>query len=208
MPVQRVVLFDVDGVILDSYPSYQRIWRQWSDHHGLDFDVVWSATHGRTPPDTFRLVAPELDSEAEHLRLIEISEKNDEPYPAFSGAEQLLRSIPEHRWGLVTSGIRRHVIRRFELVGLPLPQVIVDGSDVERGKPSAECYLRAADLLAVPAEECLVLEDAPAGIASALSAGMTVLALGTTHNREELLDAHYFAVSLSVAVPIVRDWIL
>jgi mannitol-1-/sugar-/sorbitol-6-phosphatase len=91
--------------------------------------------------------------------------------------------------------------------GLPDPPVLVDSSHVRRGKPDPEGYLRAAQLLEVPAPDCLVIEDAPAGVEAAQAADMTVIAVLTTHPGSELAGAHHRADTLSDTIPFITDWL-
>jgi sugar-phosphatase len=93
------------------------------------------------------------------------------------------------QWAVVTSGGRELATLRLAAVGFPVPEVLVTGDDVEHGKPDPEPYLRAAEALGVPAAECVVVEDAPAGVLAAKRAGMTVLAVATTHPAAALAQA-------------------
>src|SRR5947207_1525706 len=92
-------------------------------------------------------------------------------------------------WGVVTSGGRELAGQRLAAVGFPAPEILVTGDDVERGKPDPEPYLRAASVLGVPAAQCVVVEDAPAGVLAGKRAGMTVLAVTTTHPADALDQA-------------------
>jgi sugar-phosphatase len=102
------------------------------------------------------------------------------------GAAELLKSIPAGRWGVVTSGSRLLAQNRLQYCGLPVPGVLVTSDDVMNGKPHPEPYLKGAQGLGFRAEECLVIEDAPAGIQSARAAGMQVIGMASTYQTEEL----------------------
>jgi mannitol-1-/sugar-/sorbitol-6-phosphatase len=116
------------------------------------------------------------------------------PYPS---AGDLLAKLPPAAWAIVTSGSRAVARLRLEVSGLPIPQVVVTGEDVEQGKPDPQGYgLAAARLDFLPAE-CVVVEDAPPGIAAARAAGMRVIAVETTHPAERLQQADARVVSLS-----------
>lgn len=203
----RAVLFDVDGVLVDSYPAYRRIWSRWAAHHDLDPDLVWSRTHGRRPVDTIQEMAPHLDAAAEYRRVREFMADETDNFPVYPDAAAVLNRLQHRRWGVVTSGRTPTVLHRLRAGGLPDPPVLVDSSQVRRGKPDPEGYLRAAQLLNVPAADCLVIEDAPAGVAAARTAGMTVIALRTTHADDELAAAHRRADTLSDAFPLISDWL-
>ena len=206
-PADRAVLFDVDGVLVDSYPAYRRIWSRWANHRSLDPDLVWSHTHGRRPVDTIQVVAPQLDAAAEYRLINEFMAHEGDSFPVYPDAAAVLRLLQDRRWGVVTSGRSPTVLHRLRAGGLPDPPVLVDSSQVRRGKPDPEGYLRAAQLLNVPAPGCLVIEDTPAGVEAARTAGMTVIAVRTTHPDEELAGAHHRADTLSDALPLIPDWL-
>jgi sugar-phosphatase len=183
------VLFDLDGVLVDSTAGVTRVWRDWGVRQGLDPTETAHAAHGRRAIDTVRLLAPGLDAEAElrDLERREIAESHD--VSAFAGAACLLESLPPQRWAIVTSGTRDLATHRLRTAGLPVPQRMITGSDIENGKPHPEPYLRGAALLGLEPAACVALEDAPNGITSALAAGMPVLAVPTTYPLAELIHA-------------------
>lgn len=187
--VVQGVLFDLDGVLIDSTAGVTRVWRDWGIRHGLDPTETAHAAHGRRAIDTVRLLAPQLDAEAElrDLERREIAESHD--VIAFPGAARLLASLPPRRWAIVTSGTRDLATHRLRTAGLPVPQRMITGTDIENGKPHPEPFRRGAALLGLEPATCVALEDAPNGIASALAAGMPVLALPTTYAVEELTQA-------------------
>jgi sugar-phosphatase len=182
----RAVLFDVDGVVLDSMAVYGRVWGQWCLLLQLDPDVVLPLTHGRRPRDVIAMVAPDLAIEAEMARLSALLAEEPEPLSAMPGARELLMDLPQQQWALVTSNSEHFVRAEFERLGLPAASVVVDGSSVQQGKPSPEGFLAAAGLLGMESRHCLVVEDAPAGVAAGLAAGMRVLAVESTHLGTEL----------------------
>ncbi|GAB3836723.1 HAD family hydrolase [Dactylosporangium cerinum] len=128
-------------------------------------------------------------------------------FPVYPDAAAVLSLLKDRRWGVVTSGRTPTVLHRLRAGGLPDPPVLVDSSQVRRGKPDPEGYLRAAQLLNVPAPDCMVIEDAPAGVEAARNAGMTVIAVRTTHPDDELAGAHHRADTLSDAIPLITDWL-
>ena len=152
--------------------------------------------HGVRTIEVIRRVAPHLDAEAE-TRQIEGREAADrEGVEVMPGAIELVRSIPEGRWAVVTSGTRLLASARLRFVGLPVPKALVTADDVVNGKPHPEPYLKGAELLGVAPRECLVIEDAPAGIQSALAGGMKVLGLASTYTAPALSEAHAVAQEL------------
>ena len=200
------VLFDVDGVLIDSYSAYRDVWGRWCDARNVDFEVAWAATHGRRPVETIAEVAPHLDSATEYEELQSILSSAAHPFEGYPTAARLLATLPGGSWGVVTSGDRATVLARFSAAGFPLPDVLVDGSDVARGKPAPEGYVLAASQLRAAPASCLVVEDTPAGIAAGKAAGMTVLALATTHDQAQLADAHACLPTLRDANAYILEW--
>ena len=185
----RGILFDLDGVLIDSTPCVTRVWREWAAEQGLDPVYVIHVAHGRRSIETIQMVAPELDAEKEN-REVERRELNDtDGIVVFPGAADLLRSLPENSWTIVTSGTRALATRRMQVAGLPVPATFVSADDVTLGKPNPEPYLKGAECLKVDPASCLVFEDAPSGIRAAHAAGMKTLAVPTTYPAEELADA-------------------
>jgi sugar-phosphatase len=201
MPELRVdaMIFDMDGVVIDSGDVYAKHWRLWGESHGIDFDRDIAHVHpGRPPEDTVRVVAPHLDAVAESIAFNDSLETDDgaDAIEAMPGAAELLGSLPPDRWTIATSAFRDIAKSWLAHVGLPVPQALVTVDDVERGKPSPDPFLRAAELLGRDPARCVVVEDAPAGITAAKAAGATVLALRTTHGPEDLGEADYQTAGL------------
>ncbi|MFF0440488.1 HAD-IA family hydrolase [Kitasatospora sp. NPDC004614] len=195
----RAVLFDVDGVLLDSAAAHRQVWGTWSRLHGLDEDQVWELTFGRRPQDTVRDAAPHLDPLQEQAVLDSLLHELGLSCPPIVGADGLLRRIPADGWALVTSGDRSSVHRRFASAGLPLPTVQVYADDVAAGKPAADCYLLASRLISADPRECMVVEDSPAGVAAGSAAGCTVIGVTTTHKAAQLAHADVCVANLHVA---------
>jgi sugar-phosphatase len=183
------IAFDVDGVLIDSASVHRTVWAIWSQSHELDVDVVWRATFGRRPEDTVVETGRGLDPVAERLVLDRLLAEHEHRIAALPGAKALLEGLGSTPWALATSGSRAVTIQRFHRLGLPLPSQGVFGEDVQDGKPSPECYLRASEQLGIAPADCVVVEDAPAGIAAGRAAGCRVLALTTTHPSEALVEA-------------------
>lgn len=182
----QAVLFDLDGVLVDSTASVAYVWHRWAERHGLDVKEVLALAHGRRSIETMRLVAPELatEQEAEALNLLQAQDTSRDV--AVPGAAAVLAALPPAQWAIVTSGPPFLAHARLQAVGLPQPTVLVTGEDVLHGKPHPEGYLQAAHQLGMKPEDCLVFEDAPAGITAGLAAGMRVIAVATTYPVGEL----------------------
>lgn len=200
------VLFDVDGVILDSFTAFQSVWKDWANRHALEYANVWAATHGRRPVDTVAEVAPHLNPEREYAWLQSRAKHPDLEFPAFAGAAEFLRAIPPDGWALVTSSHEPAVRSRFEKAGLPDPLHVVDATKVAVGKPEPHCYLLGASLLDVTPERCIVFEDSPAGVTSGKNAGCYVVAIASTHTEQELEDAHLVVRDLVEARDVFQQW--
>jgi sugar-phosphatase len=193
----RAVIFDLDGVLVDSTVVVERTWRRWAASHGLDFEQVMQMAHGRRAVETVRLAAPYLDAEAEAARLAAQEAQETDGLVRIEGAVRLVRSLPQGRWAVATSGTREIATTRLAFAGVPQPVVLVTADDVEHGKPDPRVYTLAAERLGVLAERCIVIEDAPAGIQGALAAGMPVIAVATTYPCQALQDADATAARLS-----------
>ncbi len=183
------ILFDMDGVLVDSQAVVKRTWRRWCERTGLNEAAVLSAAQGRRTMDTLRAVAPHLDlpAEAKWLEQAELGDR--EGIVAIPGAQELTTALPDDSWAVVTSAGGELARRRLAWVGLPSPRRLISAEQVQEGKPSPEGYLRAASELVVDAAQCVVIEDSPAGIQAGRAAGMSVIALTTTHEAEELPSA-------------------
>jgi mannitol-1-/sugar-/sorbitol-6-phosphatase len=191
------ILFDLDGVLVDSTRSVECQWRAWAREQGINGDQVANVSHGVRAIEVIRAVAPHLDAEIE-VRKLESREANDRNGVAvMPGAIDLVRSIPDGRWCVVTSGTRHLATARLQLAGIPLPKVLITADDVTHGKPHPEPYLKGAQLLGVNPAECLVIEDAPAGIQSAQAGGMKAIALTSTYPASALTEANLVVKSLT-----------
>ena len=183
------ILFDLDGVLCDSTRAVDREWREWAERKGVDGDAIMAIAHGVRTVEVIRRVAPHLDAEAE-ASAIENHEAGDQRgVTVMPGAIELVQSIPVERWGVVTSGSRLLATNRLRHCGLPVPKVLVTSDDVTNGKPHPEPYLKGAERLGFEPEECLVIEDAPAGIQSARAGGMKVVGITSTYRSDALGEA-------------------
>jgi sugar-phosphatase len=183
------LLFDLDGVLVDSTPAVSRVWTTWARRYGLEPEEVIRQAHGRPSITTIRELLPDADHAA-HDREVEQWEIEDlDGVVPLPGALDLLKSLPPDRWTIVTSCTRALAQVRIRAAGLPLPKQIVTATDIQRGKPDPEPYLKGALRLAIPPGHCVVIEDAPAGIRAGKAAGARVLALRTTATDPELIEA-------------------
>jgi mannitol-1-/sugar-/sorbitol-6-phosphatase len=202
MPSQRkfhcaAILFDLDGVLVDSTHSVARFWKRWAAEHTVSPEEAVRVAHGRRTLETVRLLAPHLDAEAETLRIEAIEADDSSALERVKGALELLSSLPAERWAVVTSGTRYLATRRLANNGLPQPVAFVTADEVSQGKPHPEPYLKGAELLGLSARECMVFADAPAGIESAHAAGMPAVALATTYPVADLAHAEAVIRDLS-----------
>jgi len=183
------LLFDLDGVLIDSTPAVTRVWAQWAVAHGFDPETTVREAHGRPSIETIRELLPNADHEAENLEVERCEIADLDGIVPLPGALALLGSLPPNRWAIVTSCTRDLATVRIRAAGLPAPPTIITSSDITNGKPHPEPYLTGAQALGVKAADCIVVEDVSAGIRSGKSAGARVIALRTTARDDELLAA-------------------
>jgi len=185
----KAILFDLDGVLVDSTQAVERVWRKWAAQHKLDPQLVLEHAHGRRTIETIRIVAPQLDADAETGNVEEMEIADKEGIIAIPGAADLLRSLPSDRFNIVTSATRALASARLRYAGLPVPERLISADDVTEGKPSPEPYLKGAAALRIAPADCVVFEDTPAGVESARASGMRVIALTSTYSADELKAA-------------------
>jgi mannitol-1-/sugar-/sorbitol-6-phosphatase len=187
--VCRGVLFDLDGVLVDSTPAVARVWTQWARKHGFVPEEVVRQAHGRPSITTIRELLPHANHVAEN-REVERGEIEDvEGVIPLPGALELLQAIPQDRWAIATSCSRPLAEVRIRAAGLPFPKHLITSTDVQRGKPDPEPYIKASRILGLTPADCIVIEDAPAGIRAGKAAGARVLALRTTAPDSELIES-------------------
>ena len=204
------MLFDLDGVLVDSTPAVARVWAWWAKKHGFDPEEVVRAAHGRPSPATVREYLPNGDHLAENREIERREIEDTGDVVALPGAIELLQSLPRERWAIVTSCSRPLADVRLRAGGLPRPIVLVTSSDVANGKPSPDPYLRAAELLRFPPAECIVVEDAPAGVRSGKAAGARVIGISIFSGEDELRERGADWVvencaGISVVEPALQD---
>ncbi len=199
------ILFDLDGVLVDSTRSVTRQWRRWAGENNIDPEKVLKIAHGVRTIEVVRLLTPHLNAEAE-VKKIEQREADDTAgVVVMPGAAELIQSVPDGRWCVVTSGTRHLATARLRLANLPIPRVLVTADEVSNGKPHPEPYLKGAQLLDCDPVDCLVIEDAPAGIQSAHAGGMKAIAVASTFPASELHAADAVVSALQQIRVSVQD---
>ncbi|MGE7205242.1 HAD-IA family hydrolase [Sphingomonas sp. NPDC019816] len=184
LPTRRFggFLFDMDGTILSSIASAERAWTDWATRQGLDVEAFLPTIHGVQSVETIRrLNLPGIDPVAEAHALTEAEMLDVDDVVPIGGAAAFLAALPADRWAIVTSAPRRLAEVRLKAAGLPLPGIFVTAEDAERSKPAPDGFLLGAKRLGVAPKDCLAFEDAPAGIAAAEAAAMTVVVITKTH---------------------------
>ncbi len=193
----QAILFDLDGVLVDSTPAVARVWSKWALAHGLSPELVVAQAHGRRSIETIRAAAPHMNAELENLVVERMEIEDRDGVTALPGASEILRLLPAHRMAVVTSATRALAIARMGYAGLPVPENMIAAEDVIQGKPFPEPYIKGAALLGFAPEDCVVIEDAPPGIKAGKKAGMRVIAVQTTYAAEELQSATVITSSLA-----------
>jgi len=185
----KALLFDLDGVLIDSTPAVARVWSGWARERGFNPAEVVQRAHGRPSLTTVRELLPNADHEKEN-REVERREIEDlEGVVPLPGTSELLAALPSERWTIVTSCTRALAEGRLRAAGLPTPARFVTSTDVVKGKPHPEPYLKAAGILGVDPRACVVVEDAPAGIRAGKAAGARVIGFPSTLVKSELQAA-------------------
>jgi sugar-phosphatase len=193
----RAVLFDLDGVLVDSRRCIEFVWRSWAEQRGYDPEPIIRVAHGRRISETLAEVAPGLDIATEVAILDGMEEVETRGVAPMPGAASFLRGLPLDRWAIVTSGSPAVASLRIHLAEIPSPRLVITAADVTRGKPAPDGYLQAAAALGAAPAECVVVEDAPAGVAAGKAAGMRVIAVAGTAPPDALREADRFITSVA-----------
>ncbi|WP_089103185.1 HAD family hydrolase [Streptomyces hyaluromycini] len=201
----QALLFDNDGTLVSSLDSVERCWTRWAAEYGVTEEFARVELHGRPAADIVAdLLPPALVAEAvARVEQLEVEDVPNDGVHLLPGTAAFLDSLPADRWAVVTSATRRLAEARLEAVGIR-PKTLVCADDITRGKPDPEPYLLAARRLGVDPAHCVVFEDAPAGLQAGRAAGMTTVALATTHQAHEL-DADLVVKDLSALSALVTD---
>lgn len=206
----RAVLFDLDGTLVDSTPSVDRCWQRLADAAQFDLEQM-QGLHG-VPARAFitLMLGPERADEIDHWTQWHLDQECDdvEGTHAFSGAVELLAWIdaqPDMSWGIVTSCQLRLAQARMSAAKIPVPSFLVTADDVKNGKPDPEPYVLGIAKAGVSRTQCIAVEDAPAGITAALSAGVVTLGLTSTHPLSDVAHATYIANNLEGVLEYLKD---
>ncbi|WP_417843877.1 HAD-IA family hydrolase [Thalassospira sp.] len=179
-------LFDMDGTIINSIEVAIDAWSQWAVRHGLDAAEVTKAMHGVRAAETIARFGPAgIDIDHEVALLTDAEFNAVDKVKPIAGAARFLSALPRDRWAIVTSSPRRLALQRITAAGLPMPDILITAEDVNAGKPAPDCFIAAAEKLNVEISNCLVWEDAPAGIAAGKAAGADVMIVTATHDSPD-----------------------
>jgi mannitol-1-/sugar-/sorbitol-6-phosphatase len=192
----KAIVFDLDGVLVDTMPTIRAAWTQWAIDRNLAPGEVLASIH-MTGVELVRRFAPEVDPMAEVRRISARQASSETSLARFDGSLELLESLPQNRWAIVTSARQEPAIRHLTMAGLPVPHVLVTAEQTPRGKPDPSGYRLAAERLAVDPRECVAIEDSPGGVRAARGAGMMTLGVTNTHEPSELRDANALISSLA-----------
>lgn len=175
------LLFDMDGTLLNSMAVVEKVWTAWAARFGIDREDLLKTAHGVRAVDIIRGLGLPVDPEREARALAEAEIADVDGVVEIPGAVAFLNTLPPERWAIVTSAPLALARRRLAAAGIPMPQLMITGEDVSRGKPDPQGYLLAAERLGVRAADCLVFEDAPAGVLAGIAAGAQVAVVTGAH---------------------------
>jgi sugar-phosphatase len=201
--IAKGILFDMDGVLVSSIESVVRSWRSWAKLYDVPNAESFKMPHGVRAKDIIKTLLPDVDLEEAVRAIEEIEVKDVDDLRVLPGVKSLLEGLPPERWAIVTSSTQRLLLARLGAAGLPVPQRIISGDMVERGKPDPEPYRRGAELLGFRPEDCVVVEDAPSGVGAGKAAGCRVLGVLGTHSAAELDEADWVVGSLEGLAVVV-----
>ncbi|MDE9453547.1 HAD-IA family hydrolase [Xenorhabdus bovienii] len=190
----KAILFDMDGTLVKSLSEVEAIWSIWCELNNISIKKVLDICHGVRSRDVISSIAPHLNMEEQIQLLDDLEIKYSDTAKALPGAKEFLISLAACPWAIVTSASQRVAYHRMAICGLKIPDFIIGSDDVLNGKPYPDPYLMAAERLNIAAEDCLVFEDAHAGVQSALAAGCKVIQIG---GKEKMFDS---------VIGLINDW--
>jgi sugar-phosphatase len=197
------IVFDLDGVLVDTMPTIRAAWTEWARERGLAPEQVLASIH-LTGVELIERFAPGVDPLTEARRISARQAEAEKELGRFEGALELIEQLPGDRWAIVTSARLEPALRHLRMAGLPTPAVLITAELTPRGKPDPAGYRLAAERLGVATARCLAIEDSPAGVEAALGAGMFAAAVTNTHAASELAQARLVIPSLT-ALDVVAD---
>lgn len=198
-------LFDLDGTLVDSLPAVERAWINWALSRGISPQEVLAFIHGKQAITSLRHFMPgesEENIQREFQKLEQIEATDTEGVTALPGAHLLLSELNRHNipWAIVTSGTVAVAHARHAAAKLPKPEVFITAEQVKHGKPQPDAYLLGAERLGLAPEECVVVEDAAAGVMAGLAAGCKVIAVNAPSDTPGIEEVDMDLSTLEVIV--------
>ncbi|KAG8904719.1 hypothetical protein FRB99_001305 [Tulasnella sp. 403] len=196
--VVDAILFDMDGTLIDSTGGVLGAWEYWGQKNPhLNIEEILQTCHGVRTIDNLRKWCPEIPPEKLQdavnefeLEIVRAAKRNEAAGKTglilLPGVTELLQSLRDDDWAICTSATRVYGAAALEAVGIPPPKAFVTADDVTRGKPYPDPYLMGAEKCGVDVRRCIVVEDAPSGVKSGKAAGAKVLAVCTSHTKEQM----------------------
>ena len=184
----KAILFDMDGTLLDSNEASEMIWQKWAALHQVPIETIRAVHHGRRPEETIALVAPRLNALESSRMVYHEQEKMLAGIHPIAGVTEFYQSLNKNEFAIVTAATLTILTTRLKIVGLTRPEICVTATSVKKGKPDPEGYLQAATRLGIHPKDCIVFEDAPAGLMAAHAAGMQSVAVTTNYTEGALRD--------------------
>lgn len=203
-------LFDLDGTLVDSLPAVERAWSNWGARHGIAADEILDFIHGKqaiTSLRHFMAGQSEAAIQAEFLALEKTEAEDTDGVRALPGAKALLTQLNALQipWAIVTSGSVPVAHARHKAAGLPQPAVFITAEQVAKGKPEPDPYLLGAERLKLSPADCVVVEDAPAGVIAGLAAGCAVIAANAPDDTPRIDEVALCLTSLESLVVTKRS---
>jgi len=191
----KCFLFDLDGTLIDSLPASERVWTQWAHEHNVLVNDVLNYIHGRQAVESLRHFMRGFSENEVQLALLDLERREcNEVHDIaeIDGAINFLKELNRHNipWAIVTSGTQKLARTRHQAAKLPMPSLFITAEHIKNSKPHPEAYLLAANTLGFKPEECIVVEDALAGIQSGVAAGCQVIAVNHKDKNDTSVKLH------------------